>query len=56
MILLWLACGYIGCKIAGISNEYMECFIGTSLILVCSGLITLVVAIIIVLTEKETIQ
>lgn len=46
-ILLWLASGYIGCKVIGLSKEYMEYFIGTATALICGGVITLITAIII---------
>lgn len=46
-ILLWLACGYAGCKVIGLSKEYLEYFIGTAITLICGGIITLIASIII---------
>lgn len=47
IIALWLLCGFIGCKVIGLSKEYMEYFIGTATALICGGVITLITAIII---------
>ena len=49
IIALWLLCGFIGCKVIGLSNEYMAYFVGTTLLLICGGLITLISGIIIIL-------
>lgn len=49
IIALWLLCGFIGCKVIGLSNEYMAYFVGTTLLLICGGLITLIAGIIIIL-------
>lgn len=46
IILAWIILGYAGCRIIGLSNEYMDYFAGQTFFFISCGALSFIVAVI----------